>query len=39
LVMKAAAQPGESNFNLLVQDEPYTKRVFLSTKSISYKIQ
>ncbi|MBM3295677.1 MAG: hypothetical protein FJY82_14320 [Candidatus Aminicenantes bacterium] len=39
LVMKAASAPGESSFTLLVQDEPYQKRVFLSTKTLPYKIQ
>ena len=39
IVMKAASQKNESGFTLHVQDEPYTKRVFLSTKMISYKIQ
>jgi hypothetical protein len=39
LVVRAAAQKGDSSFSLIVQDEPYTKRVFLNTGTLSYKIQ
>jgi len=39
IVMKAEAQKRESSFNLIVQDEPYTQKVFLSSKTISYQIR
>jgi hypothetical protein len=39
IVMRAEAQKKESSFSLIIQDEPYTQKVFLSTKTISYQIQ
>jgi len=39
IVIRAEARKKESTFSLLVQDEPYTQKVFLSTRTITYQIQ
>jgi hypothetical protein len=39
IVMRAEAQKKESSLSLMAQDEPYTKKVFLSTKTITYQIK